>query len=210
MPQEFSLVYRWHSALPDKFQYDGRTVAMTDGLWNNDMVIDKGLGALFEETSSQPAAKIGFFNTPDFLIPVELMSIGLAREAQMRSYNDYRELCGFPRVTAFNQITGNKDTQDKLRELYGHVDKIEFYAGLFAEDVRANSALPALIGRLVGIDAFSQAFTNPMLSHLVYNEKTFTPIGWDIAQQTTSLSDIVHRNIPQKDRKYKVTFYRDA
>jgi prostaglandin-endoperoxide synthase 2 len=183
---------------------------MTDSLWNNDMVIEKGLGALFEETSSQPAARIGFFNTPDFLIPVELMSIGLAREAQMRSYNDYRELCGFPRVTAFNQITSNEDTQNMLRKLYGHVDKIEFYMGLFAEDVRSSSALPALIGRLVGIDAFSQAFTNPLLSHLAYNQQTFTPIGWDIAQNTKSLSDIVHRNIPQKDRKYKVTFYRDA
>ena len=108
MPQEFSLVYRWHSALPEKFQYDGKTMAMVDSLWNNDMVIEKGLGQLFEETSSQPASSIGLFNTPEFLIPVELMSIALGRDAQLRSYNDYRELCGFPRVTQFDQITGNK------------------------------------------------------------------------------------------------------
>ncbi len=210
MPQEFSLVYRWHSALPDKFDYDGKTIAMTDSLWNNEMVIQKGLGELFEETSSQPACRIGLFNTPEFLIPVELMSIALGREAQLCSYNDYREMCGFPRVTDFDQITGDKYAQDKLRQLYGHVDKIEFFVGLFAEDGRPNSALPALIGRMVGIDAFSQAFTNPLLAELIFNKNTFTPTGLDIIQNTNTLSDIVHRNIPQKGRKYKVTFYRDA
>jgi prostaglandin-endoperoxide synthase 2 len=210
MPQEFSLVYRWHSALPDKFVYDGNTIAMTDSLWNNEMILQKGLGQLFEETSSQPACQIGLFNTPDFLIPVELMGIALGREAQLCSYNDYREMCGFPRVTDFDQITGNQEAQDKLRKLYGHVDKVEFYVGLFAEDGRRNSALPALIGRMVGIDAFSQAFTNPLLAELVFKEETFTPVGWDIIQNTKTLSEIVHRNIPQKDKKYKVTFYRDA
>ena len=83
-----------------------------------------------------------------------------------------------------------------LRKLYGHVDKIEFFVGLFAEDGRPNSALPGLIGRLVGIDAFSQAFTNPLLAELIFNEKTFTPAGWEIIQSTSTLSEIVHRNIP--------------
>ena len=210
MPQEFSLVYRWHSALPDKFLYGDETIDMTASLWNNDMVIQKGLGALFEETSSQPATRIGLFNTPEFLIPVELMSIGLGREAQLPSYNDYRELCKFPRVTDFDQISSDRDTQEALKKFYGHVDNIEFYVGLFAEDGRPNSALPALIGRLVGIDAFSQALTNPLLAENIFNQRTFTPIGWEIIHSTKTLSDIVHRNIPQKDRKYKVTFYRNA
>jgi prostaglandin-endoperoxide synthase 2 len=210
MPLEFSLVYRWHSALPEKFQYDGRTIQTTDSLWSNDLVINKGLGELFEEASSQPASTIGLFNTPDFLIPVELMSVALGRDAQLASYNRYREMAGFPRVTDFNQITGDRARQDKLRELYGHVDNIEFYVGLFAEDGRPNSALPALIGRLVGIDAFSQAFTNPLLAQLVWNVKTFTPIGWDIIQNTNSLSEVVHRNIPQQDRKFNVSFYRNG
>jgi prostaglandin-endoperoxide synthase 2 len=208
MPQEFNLLYRWHSALPDKFIYDGKTVPMQESLWNNEMVIKQGLGKLFEEASSQPASQIGLFNTPDFLIPIELMGIALGREAQLCGYNDYRELCGFPRVTDFNQITGNKQSQDKLREIYGHVDKLEFVVGLFAEDGRKNSALPSLIGRLVGIDAFSQIFTNPLLAPLVYNKKTFTPLGWDIVHNSRSLSEIVHRNIPQKKKPYKITFYR--
>ena len=112
-------------------------------------------------------------------------------------------------MTDFDQISSDKDTQEALKKLYGHVDKIEFYVGLFAEDGRPNSALPGLIGRMVGIDAFSQALTCPLLAEHMFNPKTFTPIGWDEIQSTNTLSDIVHRNIPQKDRKFKVTFYRN-
>jgi prostaglandin-endoperoxide synthase 2 len=42
----------------------------------------------------------------------------------------------------------------------------------------------------VGIDAFSQAFTNPLLAELIYNKDTYTPVGWDIVQNTNTLSDI--------------------
>ena len=86
--------------------------------------------------------------------------------------------------------------------MYGNVEQIEFYPGLFAEDVRRNAALPPLIGRLVAIDAFSQAFTNPLLSPRVFNPQTFSPLGWDLIRTTGSLSDLLHRNIPDSGRRY--------
>ena len=81
--------------------------------------------------------------------------------------------------------------------------------GLYAEEVRPRSALPPLIGRLVGIDAFSQAFTSPLLSEHLFNEKTFSDVGWDAILTTTTLSQLIHRNIPQPDGTFKVTFYRN-
>jgi prostaglandin-endoperoxide synthase 2 len=216
MAIEFSLVYRWHSALPETFIYDGEKTPMYKSLWNNQMLIDKGLGALMEETCSQPGTRIGLFNTPDFPISetpqttfidvTELASIKLGRQAQLASYNDYREMCGFPRVADFNQITGDEYAQQKLKELYGHVDNIEFFVGLYAEDVRENSAIPPLVARLIGIDAFSQALTNPLLSPKVFNKDTFSPVGWEIIQNTKTVSDLVNRNVPPSDRKYKVSF----
>jgi len=209
MAVEFTLVYRWHSALPDTLEYSSKTMPMVDSLWNNQMLIERGLGALFEETCKQPATRIGLFNTADFLIEAaELPSIALGRLAQLASYNDYREMAGFPRVTAFDQITSDTDAQRELERLYGHVDKIEFYVGLYAEDVRENSALPPLIGRLVGIDAFSQAFTNPLLAEHIFNVDTFSPVGWKIVQAPITLAELVNRNVPQSGRRYDVTFYR--
>ncbi len=209
MAVEFSLVYRWHSALPDTLQYDGRALPMVESLWNNEMLLRRGLGAMFEETCAQPATRIGLFNTADFLVDAgEIPSIALGRMAQLASYNDYREMCKFPRVTAFDQITGDPDAQRALAALYGHVDKLEFYVGLYAEDVRENSALPALIGRLVGIDAFSQALTNPLLADHIFNEDTFSPLGWEIVNGPLTLADLVNRNVPARGKAYDVTFYR--
>ncbi|MEG4519992.1 MULTISPECIES: peroxidase family protein [unclassified Microcoleus] len=215
MAIEFSFVYRWHSAVPETFIYDGKEKSMYDSLWNNQMLIDKGLGALMEETCSQPGTRIGLFNTPDFKIAgtpytfidaTELASVKLGRQAQLASYNDYREMCGYPRVTDFNQITGDEYAQQKLKELYGHVDKIELFVGLYAEDVRQNSAIPPLVARIIGIDAFSQALTNPLLSPKVFNKETFSEVGWEIIQNTKTVSDLVNRNVPPSDPKYKVSF----
>ncbi|NEO78459.1 peroxidase family protein [Moorena sp. SIO4G3] len=206
MTVEFSLVYRWHSALPETLTYDSKQIPMVDSLWNNEMLINKGLGPLFEETCSQAGSKIGLFNTSEFLIPVELASLDLGRQAQLASYNDYREMCQFPRVTDFDQITGDEDTQRELKRLYGDVNKIEFYVGLYAEDVPPNAAVAALVTRMIAVDAFSQALTNPLLAENIFNEETFSPVGWEVIQNTNTLSDVVNRNTQQQDKSYKVTF----
>lgn len=208
MTVEFTLVYRWHSMLPDNLIYDGQKIPMPDSMWNNEMIIKKGLGALFEESCSQPAAQLSLFNTPNFLIQTELASIRLGRAAKLRTYNDYRELCKYPRVTDFNQISSDENVQKELQRLYKHVDNIELYVGLYAEDLRPNSALPPLVGRLIGIDAFSQAFTNPLLSENVFNPETFSPVGWEELMNTKTLAQVVHRNIPP-GKDYRISFYRE-
>lgn len=210
MTVEFSLVYRWHSMLPDEIIYDGQKIPTYETQWNNEMIIRKGLGAIFEESCSQPSALLSLFNTAEFLIPAELASIRFGREAKVRSYNDYRELCKYPRVTDFAQISSDENVRRELKNLYGHVDNIELYVGLYAEDLRKNSALPPLVGRLIGIDAFSQVLTNPLLSEHVFNPETFSPVGWEEIQKTKTLSDLLHRNIPQVDRDYRVSFYREG
>ncbi len=209
MSVEFTLVYRWHSMLPDTIVCDGQNIPVPATMWNNDMIIKKGLGAIFEESCSQPAAQLSLFNTPDFLLPTELASIRLGRAAKLRTYNDYRELCKYPRVTDFNQISGNEKVQEELKRLYGHVDNIELYVGLYAEDLRPNSALPPLVGRLIGIDAFSQAFTNPLLAEHVFNPETFSPVGWEEIMNTKTLSQVLNRNVPP-GKEYNVSFYREG
>lgn len=205
MTVEFNLLYRWHSLVPNEVYLDSHKIPITETQWNTEMVTSRGLGRLFEDASNQAAGEIGVFNTAPFLIDTDLKSIQHGRDARLASYNDYRELCQFPRVTDFDQITGNVEAQKLLKRLYGHVDNIEFYVGLFAEDTRENSAVGALIGRLVGIDAFSQALTNPLLAENIFNEKTFSPIGMEIIQTTRNLSDVLHRNIPQTDKRFKVS-----
>lgn len=209
MALEFNLVYRWHPLVPPAYRIAGEDVPVLETLYETQLLTNNGLGQLFEDASNQAAGKIGLFNTDPVLGPVQLWSVNKGRNVRLESYNDYRELCGYPRVTAFNQISGDPKVQKGLRNLYKTVDDIEFFPGLYAEDIRPNSVLPSLIGRMVGIDAFSQALTNPLLAPRVFNEATFSPTGMQIIKSTNTLSDILHRNIPGDDKRFAGMTRRD-
>lgn len=207
MTVEFSLVYRWHSMLPNTLLHKGERMLMQDSMFNNDMIIEGGLGNIFEESCTQPAAKLSLHNTPEFMLPIELASIQLGRTAKLRSYNDYRELFRYPRATSFNQLSSDETVVKDLERLYGHIDNLELFVGMYAEDLRTNSALPPMVGRLVGLDAFSQALTNPLLAENVFNKETFSPVGWEEIMNLHTLSDLLHRNV-SSGKKYTVDFYR--
>jgi prostaglandin-endoperoxide synthase 2 len=208
MAIEFNLLYRWHSLVPSSFRIGGEDVPVADTLFNTDKVVERGLAAGFEDASSQRAGRVGLFNSPPEVWQAEVTSIRQGRAVALRPYNDYRELARFPRARRFEDISRDRRVQDGLREVYGSVDEIELYPGLFAEDVRPNAVLPALIGRMVAIDAFSQAFTNPLLSPRVFNPGTFSPLGWELIRDTGSLSDLLHRNVPDTGRRYDVRMTR--
>ena len=118
------------------------------------------------------------FNTDPALREVELASDPRGRAPS--SSRPTTTTASWPRSRASPTSTRSPATsgsQAALSDLYGHVDRIEFFPGLFAEDARPNSVLPSLIGRMVGVDAFSQALTNPLLAPRVFNEQTFSPLG---------------------------------
>ncbi|MFJ2034342.1 peroxidase family protein [Streptosporangium sp. NPDC087985] len=208
MAIEFNLLYRWHSLVPSTLRINGESMPLDATLFNNEILTCHGLGTIFESSSDQAACRIGLFNTDPYLEEVERASIIQAREVRLAPYNDYREIFSFPRVTGFDQISGDPAVQRALRELYGRVDKVELYVGLFAEDLRPDSVLPSLMGRMVGVDALSQALTNPLLAPRIFNEQTFTPLGLRLIQQTHRLADIVNRNLPDGSRRYDVRMTR--
>jgi len=210
MSVEFNLLYRWHGLVPDTIRIDGKDIAVADTSFNNALITERGLGASIDAAARQPAGRIGVKNTPSFLLSTEQASIALGRLVKLRSYNDYREACQYPRVTDVDQITGDAEVQAQLRSLYRHVDDIEFYPGLFAEDTREHSAVGPMIGRLVGVDALSQALTNPLLSHNVYNSDTFSRVGWTMIHETKSLAEIVRRNLPAGTPTFRVSLTREG
>ena len=50
--------------------------------------------------------------------------------------------------------------------------------------------------QMVAVDAFSQIFTNPLLSRYVDNQDTFSPYGLDVIEETRTIQDLMDRNIP--------------
>jgi prostaglandin-endoperoxide synthase 2 len=208
MAIEFNLLYRWHPLVPSSYIIGGQEVPIADTLYNTEIPTRYGLGALFEAASIQPAGQVTLGNTPQQLWYVEALSMQAARANRLRSYNDYRQLSRTPRVTEFDQITGNVRVRDGLKLLYRHVDNIEFYVGLFAEPAPENGVLPNLMGKMVALDAFSQVYTNPLLAPRIYNQETFSPLGMEIINSTKTLSQVVNRNVPHHPGGYYVSMTR--
>ena len=209
MAVEFNLLYRWHSMIPDALQLGDRTAPSLLSLWNPQMIVETGLAQMFNYTSAQPAGRIGAKNTWSFLVDMaELPAVQMGRDAEVASYNEYRALCQMPRVTAFEQISSDPSVLSALRQLYRSPDEIEFFSGLFSEDLREDSALAPLIGTLVGIDAFSQALTNPLLQSRIYRPETFSLLGWELIHEPQTIEELVRRNTPEHAGSYSIGMTR--
>ncbi len=201
---EFNLLYRWHSMVPDTIVTDEGDVDAKDfSRDNNELLLEKGVEWLITQCSGARAAKVCLQNTPSFLIDrkrpdwpaVEERTIGLMRDARLASYNDYRRRFRLPRLRNFSELTKDPALQQRLKDLYGDVARLEWYVGIFAEDYPEAHFLGELLTTMVAYDAFTQALTNPLLARRVYNEATFSETGMRIIHETRSLQHIVTRNV---------------
>ena len=85
--------------------------------------------------------------------------------------------------------------RQKLAAMYGRIDRVEFLVGLFAEEAEAGQLFGNLLTRMVAYDAFTQIFSNPLLSRNVYTPETFTDYGLQLIEETTSIEVLVNRNL---------------
>jgi len=193
---EFSLLYRWHSLIPDTITWNDKPYPVGMTLMNNRPLLDAGLVRAFSDMSSQRAGHLGAFNTAETLLQIEMLAIKQGRLCHVAPYSDYRSYVSLSRPKDFTDISKDQKVVDFLRDTYKSVDDVDFYVGLFAEDTVDNSPLPLLMLRMVAVDAFSQALNNPLLSKSVFNSTTFSEVGWKTINSTSSLRDVLARNSP--------------
>ncbi|MCC8991469.1 MAG: hypothetical protein LM514_02510 [Streptococcus sp.] len=192
---EFSLLYRWHPLIPEEIVWGEKIYPVQNTIMNNEPLLTVGLRQAFIDMSAQRAGRIGPFNTAESLLPLEQIAINQGRLCKLASYGDYREYLSMNRPAKFSDISSDPAVIKLLSKAYQSVDDVEFYVGLFAEDLDSSSPLPPLIRTMVAVDAFSQALTNPLLSRHVFNEATFTTQGMKIITETSTLRDILNRNV---------------
>jgi Animal haem peroxidase len=190
---EFSLLYRWHALMPDAIDLPTGPIPLMGFGLDNSPLIEVGLAKAFLSAAGQPAGELGAFNTGAALMIVEEFAIDQARSNKLASYNAYRVQFGKPPARKFSDISSDPAVVAKLAQIYQSADQVEFYAGLFAENRVPKSPLPELLLTMVGVDAFSQALTNPLLSEHVFNAATFTDWGFELIKQTSSLGDLLKR-----------------
>lgn len=190
---EFNLLYRWHSLVPDRVNIGGSDRSPDEVRFNNSLMEQLGPGQVIKDLSTQAAGRIGVHNTPDFLIPADQRSLEMARLSRLRSFNDYRERFSMARYKSFEELVGpNKALIDEVKALYGDVDKVELVTGLLIEQRARERILPTLMATMVGVDAFSQALTNPLLSSNIFGEDTFSAAGLELLEQKPTFNELVH------------------
>lgn len=191
---EFNLLYRWHGLMPDELTASGHAIAAADYMLNNEQLLRHGLENLLGAASSQRAGLISLLNTPDFLVEADLAAMDKSRGWGLRSYNDYRELYSLGRVQTFGEISSDPAIRAALEAVYDSVDDVEFLVGLLAEDRLAGSPLGETMSIMVGTDAFTQIYTNPLLSQYVYGEQAFSEVGLRSIESTETFAQLVERN----------------
>ncbi|CAM3736831.1 peroxidase family protein [Smaragdicoccus niigatensis] len=208
---EFNLLYRWHMLAPETVGAGDTALTPADFLTNNKLIEDEGIESLIAWCSRARAGKIGLFNTPTYLmIPspalngfsVESRTIRLSREAQLKSYNDYRVAYSMKPFTKWEQLNKDPKVIEPLKELYGDIKNLEWYVGIFAEDYPRELMMGDLLTTMVANDAFTQLLSNPLLAANVYNKDTFTQEGLDEIENTKCFADIVKRNAKDPSRVY--------
>ncbi len=196
---EFNLLYRWHSMIPDHLDLpDGGKLDAIDYRFNNERLEAIGVEPLFAAASRRPAGRVGLRNVPAFMWNAEVSALRFARDFRLRPFNAYRARFGLAPHRDWDALTGDPALSEALRGLYGTVDRLEFLVGLFAEKHDGRSSFGELLRTMVAVDAFSQVFTNPLLSAECRGQAdAFGSIGVGIIEGTGSLEDIVRRNAPE-------------
>ncbi len=198
---EFDLLYRWHELIPDKIEF---LEHIGDYKHNNGWLLDHGVEELIDHLSTQRAGMITLGNTPVWLEGVLKDTLEIMRNSRLASYNDYRRRFGLSPAKRFEDVTTNPDRLKKLKALYPDIDGLEWFVGMYAEDVQPGSISGELMRSMVGYDAFTHALTNPLLATGVYGAGTFSEEGMAIIDSTESLDQLVRRNT--RDREFACSF----
>ncbi|NQW01238.1 MAG: hypothetical protein HQ483_16150 [Rhodospirillales bacterium] len=194
---EFDLLYRWHGMIPDTITIGGTTYGDREYRFNNALLETTGIEALINAASGQAAGKIGLGNVPGFMLGAEYRLVKMGRDFRLQPYNAYRRRFGLKPLNSFEELTDDAELRGKLEKLYGDIDQLEFVVGLFGQKSAPGRLYGDLIYAMVAYDAFTQIYTNPLLSQNVFNERTFTKLGLDRIKSTNSVQDLASRNTKQ-------------
>ena len=120
----------------------------------------------------------------------------MGRDFRLRSYNEYRKQFGLDALRSFDELTDITELRRELTSMYRDINKVEFVIGLFAQKHAKELLYGDLMYAMVAYDAFTQIYSNPLLSRNVYTARTFTKCGLKLIDETNSVEDLVRRNVP--------------
>lgn len=183
-PMEFMTVVKKHKAILDrlprkKWTFNGLKRG-NDGHFDN-----YELGELIKNCIEEPAHAFGARSTPSSMKVIEIMSMLQARNVfNVCTMNEFRSYLNLAPFKSFQEWNPEPEIALAAEKLYGHVDQLELYPGLFAEETKPNIPGSGVqpghtIGRGILDDAVSLIRGDRFLT---YDLNSSTLTNWGMSQ----------------------------
>ncbi|OSD00891.1 heme peroxidase [Trametes coccinea BRFM310] len=90
---------------------------------------------VLQDATEKPAGTYRARGSPAVLRIVEMMGMIQARQWGVCTMNEFRTFLGLKRFESFEEWNPDKEIANAARQLYGHIDNLELYPGLQAEQI---------------------------------------------------------------------------
>ncbi|KAH9854311.1 heme peroxidase [Lenzites betulinus] len=96
---------------------------------------DDDLAGILHDATEKPAGTYRARGTPAVLRVVEIMGMVQARNWGVCTMNEFRAFLGLKQFATFEEWNPDPEIAQAARQLYGHIDNLELYPGLQAEQI---------------------------------------------------------------------------
>jgi hypothetical protein len=214
LTEEFVAVYRMHPLVPDEFTFrsaanDGvvaeHTFPELGALETRTRLEELGMpNALYSFGIANPGA-ITLHNYPRFLqefkrpsgetIDLAAVDILRVRERGVPRYREFRELFHRKPVGSFEELTGDQEVADELRDVYGELDRLDLMIGLYAEPRPEGFGFSDTAFRVFVLMA-SRRLKSDRFFTSDYTPGVYTQAGLDWIDETT-MTTLLLRHYPE-------------
>lgn len=202
LPFHFNILYRIHAMIPDSLKgfEDQKYKVM---LANNNLVMEHGIGAIFQTASSQGAGQVSLGNTHKRLLGAERAGLDKAREV-LGFFNAHKEAQEPGSSVGFDAF--DPKFRERLKELYkGNPDRVDYLVGIYAElpkrglmeklGIKDDPIIGPTLMNAIAKHAFRHILSNRYMTREYLNPEVMTDFGWDNLHTTSTVADLVKRNV---------------
>ncbi len=213
LTEEFATVYRMHPLIPDDYIFydfqSGKEKARRgfleiQGEETDEQLRELGLrDCLYSQGIAHPGA-ITLHNFPkslqnlerfDELIDLSVVDIVRTRARHVPRYNAFREGLHMPRVTDWDDLTANPDTNQILKDLYGDIDKVDTVIGLLGETPPEGFGFSDTAFRVFILMASRRLQSDRFLT-TDFRPEIYTPLGMEWVAQN-GMKSVLLRHFPE-------------
>jgi len=169
---EFNHLYHWHPLIPDTLNVTGTEYAIMDMAYSTAPVFKHGLDNFIHSMVNSRAGALTNRNHAHVLYPILKKVIENGRTLRFQNINAYRRRFELRPFTSFEDMTGETELAAVLEKMYGDIEAVEFFVGLFAERP-GPSVTPLTMVNIGGPWSVKGLIANPICSPKYWKPSTF-------------------------------------